>query len=338
MIEDFLTFTLAQQIPPQCEGTASGFTWKWLAHGVVLLEPNQPLDSCDHIAISAGIHGNETAPIELLEGLLQDLSRGVLTLNVRLLVLLGHPSAMQTGERYQQIDLNRLFSGQHRHYEASIETQRAAQLESLTHAFFSASTQGNQSSGKKWHLDLHTAIRGSHHVRFAVLPFQESQSFSRSLFCWLDSAGIEAAVLNQAPSGTFSYFTSHYCGADSCTLELGKAKPFGDNDLSQFAQVDLALRHLIEQGIQDVSPTKKPPILVYKVTQQLTKLTENFTLNFPDSVKNFTTFHQGEVLATDGDTTYTVAQAQEWVLFPNAKVRPGLRAGLMLIRTDVELE
>ncbi len=332
MIQDFLALTLEQQIPEQCEGKSNGFAWKWLAHGALLLEPLSQLESRDHIAISAGVHGNETAPIELLAQILQDLNGGSLTLNVRLLLLLGNPQAMQTGERYQQIDMNRLFSGQHTQYDDCYGTQRAAQLESITHAFFTAFT-----TGYKWHLDLHTAIRGSHHERFAVLPFQESAIFSRHLFDWLQSADVEAAVLNQAPSGTFSYFSSHHCGANSCTLELGKAKPFGQNDLTQFAHIDLALRNLIEKGVQDSSTATDSRILVYQVTQQLTKLSEDFALNFPDSVKNFTAFEQGEVIATDGETTYQVEQPKEWVLFPNANVRPGLRAGLMLVRTEVAL-
>ncbi|WP_051241096.1 succinylglutamate desuccinylase [Vibrio litoralis] len=329
MIQDFLALTLTQQIPQQCEGETNGFAWKWLAHGALLLEPLNQRESEDHIVISAGVHGNETAPIELLDSILSDLNSGDLVLNVRLLVLLGNPSAMAQGERYQQIDLNRLFSGVHNQYDACEETQRAAQLESLTKAFFAAPT-----TGKKWHLDLHTAIRESHHVRFAMLPFQKIDTFSRALFSWLESADIEAVVVNQAPSGTFSYFSSHHCGVNSCTLELGKAKPFGANDLSQFTRIDAALRNLITKGVQDCPESSGRNILVYQVSQQLTKLSDAFIMKFSDDVKNFTAFKQGEVLAVDGDTTYRVQQPTEWVLFPNPKVRPGLRAGLMLVAID----
>lgn len=45
--------------------------------------------------LSAGIHGNETAPIELLNQLVNDLLSGSRTLAVRLLVVLGNPAAMR---------------------------------------------------------------------------------------------------------------------------------------------------------------------------------------------------------------------------------------------------
>ena len=41
---------------------------------------------------------------------------------------------------------------------------------------------------------------------------------------------------------------------------------------------------------------------------------------------------QGEVIATDGDTVYTVQHPEELVVFPNPDVRVGLRAGLMVVR------
>ena len=45
--------------------------------------------------MSAGVHGNETAPIELLNQLVGDLLIGRLPLTVRLLVVLGNPAAMR---------------------------------------------------------------------------------------------------------------------------------------------------------------------------------------------------------------------------------------------------
>ncbi|MGO2343495.1 succinylglutamate desuccinylase [Vibrio litoralis] len=327
-MDNFLASALKQQAPPITSGTIGEINWHWLDHGVMVIEPNQgEVSQREHVLLSAGVHGNETAPIELLDQLVDDLLNGRLKLNVKLMLMLGNPEAMRNGERYNDIDLNRLFSQHHQNYPSCAETLRAEQLETLTTQFFESA------KGRKLHFDLHTAIRESHHVRFALLPYKESGQYSQKVCDWLSCSGVEAIVLNQAPSATFSYYSSEHCGADSCTLELGKAKPFGQNDLSQFAGINNGLRQLVSQGLPQSSPTNVK-LKVYQVSQQLTKLSENFAMNFSDDVKNFTAFDQGEVLAVDGETTYRVQQPTEWVLFPNPKVRPGLRAGLMLVETE----
>lgn len=344
---DFLSTTLNGCQSDQQSGETKQLVWQWLEEGVLLLEPkisstktssnSGRLDKeLDSVLLSAGVHGNETAPIEILNSIINDLICGDLDLRVRLLVMLGNINAMKSGERYLELDLNRLFSGQHTKFPDCAETQRAKQLEEVVRTFFEQA-----SHGCRFHFDMHTAIRESHHQRFALLPYKESKNgktqgiYSRIMFDWLSSAGIEAMVVNQAPSGTFSYFSSHYCFADSCTLELGKAKPFGKNDLSQFERINRGVRSMIRHGMaSDHKEADRSDVKVYQVTQQLTKLTESFELNFSDSVKNFTSFQCGEILAQDGDITYQVEQPEEWVLFPNAKVRPGLRAGLMLVQID----
>ena len=327
-MDNFLAITLKQQAPVITSGTIGEIDWHWLDHGIMVIEPNKvEVSHIGHVLLSAGIHGNETAPIELLDQLAEDLLNGRLKLNVKLMLILGNPDAIRNGERYNDIDLNRLFSQHHQNYPPCAETLRAEQLEALTTQFFESA------KGRKLHFDLHTAIRESHHVRFAVFPYHENAKYSRQMCDWLSSAEVEAIVLNQDPSATFSYYSSEYCGADSCTLELGKAKPFGQNDLSQFEGINNGLRLLVSQGLPTSSPTNVK-LKVYQVSQQLTKLSENFAMNFSDDVKNFTAFEQGEVLAVDGDTTYRVQQPTEWVLFPNPKVRPGLRAGLMLVQVE----
>ena len=71
---------------------------------------------------------------------------------------------------------------------------------------------------------------------------------------------------------------------------------------------------------------------MFKVAQEVIKLTDGFRMTFDRSTQNFTALRQGDVIATDGDTVYTVKHPEEMVVFPNPDVRAGLRAGLMVVR------
>ncbi|PNI05735.1 succinylglutamate desuccinylase [Vibrio diazotrophicus] len=327
---DFLKQTLSgEAFSPASDETAT-LRWNCPAQGIIAFEPVAFSDSpqSKSVVISAGIHGNETAPIEIVSELVQDFLAERRSLNVRLLVILGNLEAMRTGDRYLEVDMNRLFSGKHANYEACEETRRAQVIEQQVISFFE-----QQPNTQRIHFDLHTARKPSFHVRFGLLPYVESGKYQPEMIDWLRNVGLEALVINHAPAATFSYFSSQTCGAQSCTLELGKALPFGENDLSQFVGIKEGLIALTTcTSCPDNSAAEMP---VYKVSQELTKLTEAFELNFAESVQNFTAFEKGSLLATDGDKEYRVEQDQEWLIFPNSGVRPGLRAGLMLTQTTL---
>jgi succinylglutamate desuccinylase len=328
MFANFLDFVLDGKKPALTEGTLpSGVKWTWLGDGIVRFEPqNAVLQS---VVASAGIHGDETAPIEILSTLVADIASGKAALKSRVLVIFGNIDAMRASCRYRDDDLNRLFNGRYLELAASHESPRAAELENVTRAFFAEA----DSTHAKWHIDMHTAIRPSVFEQFALLPYT-GEPLSRAMFDWLQDAGLSAVLLHKEKSNTFTHFTAEQCGALACTLELGKVRAFGHNDLSRFAASDAALRRLIA-GLAPIAPSDQT-LKVFTVVGQINKQSEAFKLHVAGDVANFTPFARGMVLAEDGDYTYEVLRDEERIVFPNPTVKPGLRAGLMVIDTTRE--
>jgi succinylglutamate desuccinylase len=324
-LDDFLAFTLSGDTPSLTSGVARcGVRWTWQGAGVVLLEPSegQPAHS---VLVSAGIHGDETAPIEMLSRLVADIANGHAPLKARMLVILGNIDAMRAGTRYIHDDLNRLFSGRHAKLPQSHEAPRAIELENAALDFFDAF---DALTHAKWHIDMHTAIRASVFEQFALLPHTDAPP-ARAMFDWLRDARLQAVLLHREKNNTFTHFTAHRAKALACTLELGKVRPFGENDLARFAASDAALRRLLAGA----APEAPAPLRVFTVVAQIDKQSDAFVLNVASDVPNFTAFASGTELAHDGDYRYRVTHDEERIVFPNAKVKPGLRAGLMVIDT-----
>ncbi|MFO6424860.1 succinylglutamate desuccinylase [Motilimonas sp. KMU-193] len=297
------------------------------APGVLYL----PGESQFSLVLSAGIHGNETAPVLVLNEIVARIIGQVLTPKHACLFILGHPQALAKAVRYCDTNLNRLFCGQHLRVAACIESMRAALLELCVARFFQL-----HDAKQKLHWDCHCAIRDSFYRRFAVVPVAKSPCIDithrplSSQLNKLQQAGIQAAVLSQLATNTFSYASYIQYGAQAATLELGKALPWAQNNMLDhqiFQDYLISLLSLDEvKGEAEVSHE----LQLFTIAQQINKYHDDFMLAFAADAANFSCFQQGEVLAKEAEKEYCVQANQEWILFPNAKVENGARALLTL--------
>lgn len=72
-MQDFLQQTLSGRVPQERQGQNAHLSWQWLDEGILSLTPHAPTSQA--LVLSAGIHGNETAPVEILNLLLTPLLR-----------------------------------------------------------------------------------------------------------------------------------------------------------------------------------------------------------------------------------------------------------------------
>jgi len=301
----------------------AGFAVRQPVHGILQLSLPGSFPHRPRLLVSVGVHGDETAPIEMMAHLLDGLANTPSALALDLMVVVGNPAAVAQGKRFLDGDLNRMFTAERGALQSTAEAKRADAIMQATAEFFD-----NQDAGK-WHLDLHTAIRPSHYPTFAVVPDIIASARKQVLLGWLGKAGIGATILNDKLAATFSAYTAATFGAASSTIELGQIGRLGENDLSQLAATRSALDDFIRTGTP--SAGGNAPHL-FRVTQELVKRSDAFRMSCNEDTWNFTAQEPGTVIAEDGDLVYRVGDEAEYVVFPNPNVRPGLRAGLLVVR------
>lgn len=319
-----LELTLAGREPTEkIQLTREGVRLHWLANGALEVTPSVSADSGLDLLLSAGIHGNETAPIELLDRLLQGIASGQLIPQARILFLFGNPEAMRCGERYIEQDINRLFSGRHEQ-SSGPEALRANELEHLAAAFF------GKPGRARLHYDLHTAIRGSKIEQFALYPYAEGRAHSPRELARLRAAGIEAVLLQKKVGITFSSYTYAHLDAEAFTLELGKARPFGQNQQVNLDPLERRLRLIIENS--EPADSALDGLQLFSVAREVIKHSDAFRLHLPADVENFSELPVGYLLAEDiAGTRWLVEEPGARIIFPNPKVKNGLRAGILIV-------
>lgn len=316
--------------------TEEGIFCELLGRGVLQVTPQHLKGIEKDIVLSSGIHGDETSPVELIQQLVQQIVVGGLCPVHRLLFIIGHPEALNNQQRFVTENMNRLFKSCNE--VLTPDAVRANELQAAVTAFYHkpVSHHALPESQFRWHLDLHAAIRGSEHYTFAVSPSTNKPTRSKALFAFLQKAEIEAVLLSNLPSSTFSWFSAESFGAQALTLELGRVAPFGDNDLIRLAPFFDAMVELVMELDPDYH-WQDDLLDIYKVTRTLVKQSEQFSLCFPDNQANFTFFKQGTLLAHDQGREYYSHDGGEAVVFPNARVAIGQRACLLVQKTAVNV-
>lgn len=303
------------------------------APGIIQFSPSTSSATTKHIVLSSGVHGNETAPIEICDELVSNILTGKLALSHRVLFLFGNLPAMDIAQRFVDENMNRLFSGAHSEGEGCTnqERKRAKVLEEAVTQFFSVASVGES----KYHYDLHTAIRGSKNEKFAVYPFLHGKPYSQSQLAFLAACNVKTILLSESRTTTFSYYSSYHHDAFAFTVELGKVQPFGQNDMSKFKEAKAAICQLISEA--DFAPDVDINTLdIYRVNQVINKNEKDFKLHFADDALNFTDFEKGTLLASETGANYIAEYDGEAIVFPNANVAIGQRALLTVVPTTLD--
>lgn len=325
--KNIIRHTLAtrdEEVTPRHDILSAGTEVTLLDNGIMRFEPNTACDTS--LVISCAVHGNETAPIEIVSKIIDDLLAEEQKCAQRVLFVFGNPWAMAAGQRFIDVNMNRLFCGDWQHQDLSLpEVKRAAKLEAYVANFFA---EEPVTVNRRYHYDCHTAIRASACERFAVYPYVPGRKLPESQQAFLDRADIHTVLLQQTEANTFSSFTSLAQNAESFTLELGRVRPFGENDLTRFSGIDQALRSLIAGEPLPSAP--ETSVDGFTVHHSIEKTSDQWEFFVADDVANFTEFLPGSVIWRDGEAQYVVGEESEYIVFPNRQVPVGQRAGLML--------
>ena len=267
------------------------------------------------LILSAGVHGDETAPVQVLEWLQSQLLERTLIPQRPVLLIVANLPALLNGKRFMQTNMNRLFGAPVR--PPGHETKRSLALEQHCRDFADL-------HGVGWHLDLHSTIKPSHHAHFALMPACE-RHYDDAWAPLFASHGLTALVRQQSPAYTFSNFTCTKLGFESFTLECGAVR-------GSSADVPDVLKPLLLALLQE-APFAQPgnaTLQRYRVAIDLVKRSEQFRFLVDEQCDNFTVFPKDMPLAQDGDTMVSAPCDACALLFANSQVPVGDRAGLVL--------
>ncbi|WP_419173049.1 succinylglutamate desuccinylase [Halobacteriovorax sp.] len=276
----------------------------------------------DAFIISCGIHGNETAPIEFTNEILNKLVAGSLNLVAPTLFIFGNPKAMNIGKRFSEYNLNRCFNGAYKDLDEYYEKSRAEVIEKVCFDFYKEVKEKDL-----FHFDLHCALKKSMIERFALVPKNEERRRDDEFNLILANMGIEASLFSHKESTVFSSFSFTNFNAFSATVELGKVYPFGQNPPGKFQ----AAQETIEKLLSGHELEKKKAPKAFTIFESINKEFEDFKFTFEEEESaNFTPFKKGEHIFTQNAQPYLCPEENLRMIFPNSKVILGQRALLLI--------
>jgi succinylglutamate desuccinylase len=322
----------------------------------VFYSPGQSPTENAGIILSAGVHGDELGPIQLLTGLLTAIRQGTLAPFPPLLLILANPQAIQCQSRFVEHNLNRLFQPSYSLKEHALpecaEIRRAQELMAACSRF------ADQCAGVACHLDLHSTIKPSLIERFALTPVYQQRyrlPWSRALL----QAGFGAIVRQTQRANTFAQFSHQQLGAESFTLECGSHRQQPHNShqghrsalkhfglwLTALLQYRGELEQALVQAAAELPPEPQQHqgqnLAQFVVAEEIIKRSTAFQFLIPEQEPNFSPHAAGTALYQDSnpgqDFAPTIWQTpgQRYSLFLNSGVAIGQRAGLLLQRGDV---
>lgn len=312
--------------------------------GVLLIEPesvepelvNEKLATpSKSIVISSGIHGNETAPIEIVQQLISDIIAQKIQVKHRTLLIMGNPVSMNIAKRFQTENLNRLFCGKYQGIDPCFEKYRAEKLEAYVSDFFNAGANSSNGKVTNYHYDLHTAIRNSKYEKFAIYPYQAGKPWDKEQLSFMANCGVNTILFGHGPSGTFSYFSSANFSAHAFTIELGKVRAFGENNMTNFKAMKKNLSSLVCDEKISLKSFDNDDFNLFKALGDITKVSDKFELYIADEASNFTDYPVDTLLSSDNGEEYRTTLPGESIVFPNANVGNGQRAVLMVVPTTL---
>ncbi|CZF79272.1 succinylglutamate desuccinylase [Grimontia marina] len=292
-----------------------------VSHNAIGVVEITPPKADKAIVVSSGIHGDETAPIELVDDLVSSILDEAFRPTTRLLFIIAHPDAIHAHTRFIEENLNRLFAV--KNPVRNKECELANELQAQVQTFFAKGCE------EPWHFDLHSAIRASKHYMFGVVPASSKATDVRPLVGFLKASHMDAVMLSRTPSSTFSWYSAEKFGAMAATFEMGRVARLYENDMGEFVPLREALVALMCSEALP-APSSEKGFSSYKVTRTITKTDDAFNLAFSDDAANFTYFAEGEELAEENGTVFSAIAGGEAVVFPNSKVAIGQRAALLV--------